>query len=145
MQRYKNILRYANFETRKVNFLLFLIQDTISGNRRRWVPCGKHIPIACTPALSTSRAGRHLPRPYGERDIGSAYDAGMSDARRRTEVRARRGKARGRGQRRGKPPTPRAITKRQIIFACKRRKGRTGCPIKSGVMNINIKRDNIPQ
>ena len=23
-------------------------------------------------ALSTSRAGRHLPRPYGERDIGSA-------------------------------------------------------------------------
>ena len=32
----------------------------------------QHIPIACTPALSTSRAGRHLPRPYGERDIGSA-------------------------------------------------------------------------
>ena len=32
VQRYKNILEHANFETEKVKFLLFLIQDTISGN-----------------------------------------------------------------------------------------------------------------
>ncbi len=41
-------------------------QETDEGGNRQ------HFPIACTPALSTSRAGRHLPRPYGERDIGSA-------------------------------------------------------------------------
>ena len=31
--------------------------------------------------IETERAGRHLSRPYGERDLGAAYDAGMSDAR----------------------------------------------------------------
>ena len=34
-----------------------------------------------TSALSTSRAGRHLWRPYGAEDIGAAYDANMTDAR----------------------------------------------------------------
>ena len=31
--------------------------------------------------IETERAGRHLPRPYGEREKGAAYEAGMPDAR----------------------------------------------------------------
>lgn len=53
--------------------------------------------------IETSRAGRHLPQPYGELDIGLRMTRGC-------RTRGSNHPLVERGQRSGKPPTPRAIT-----------------------------------
>ena len=61
----------------------------------------------CYIRIETERAGRHFPRPYGERDIWAAYGAGMSDAR------VEQCPGVENGQRGAKPPMPEPTTREQ--------------------------------